>query len=59
MHIRSLKGIAAVYDVLGDKKRAKYYLNLADEVYKHMWDEKIEKEVRKNYQVKGDFRLHH
>ncbi len=59
MHIRSLKGIASVYDVIGDKKKAKYYLNLADEVYKHMWDEKIEKEVRKNYQVKGDFRLHH
>lgn len=59
MHIRSLKGISSVYDVLGDKKKAKYYHDLADEVYKHMWDEKIEKEVRKNYQVKGDYRLHH
>ena len=59
MHIRSLKGVAAVYEILGERKKAKHYLSLAKDVYEHMWDEKIEKEVRKNYQVKGGFRLQH
>jgi len=59
MHIRSLQGLAMSYGKLNDKVKSKYYKNLAEEVYKHMWDDKIEKEVRKNYEVKGGFHLQH
>ena len=59
MHIRSLQGLAMAYEKLNDKVNSRYYNNLAEEVYKHMWDEKIEKEVRKNYEVKGGFHLQH
>ena len=57
MHIRSFNGIAAVYDKLGKKKRADHYRELAHEIYEHMWDHKIEREIRKNYSVKGDFHI--
>lgn len=58
MHIRSFNGIAAIYEKLGKQKRADHYYWIAQDIYEHMWNNKIENEIRKNYSVKGDFHLH-
>lgn len=57
MHIRSYNGIATIYEKLGDKKKAEHYHQIAKEIYDYMWNSKIENEIRKHYQVKGDFHL--
>jgi nucleotide-binding universal stress UspA family protein len=51
MHIPSLKGIADVYEKLGNKELAKEYRNIARKVLKRIWDEKIEEEIRIFYEL--------
>ena len=57
MHIRSYNGLAAAYEKLGNKKKADHYHQIAKEIYDSMWNTKIEDEIRRYYQVKGDFHL--
>lgn len=57
MHIRSYNGIAAAYEKLGNLKKADHYHQIAKEIYDSMWNTKIEKEIRKFYEVKGNFHL--
>lgn len=57
MHIRSYNGMATIYEKLGDKKKADHYHQIAKEIYDYMWNSKIENEIRKHYEVKGDFHL--
>ncbi len=51
MHIPSLKGIADVYEKLGNKEVAKEYRNIAREILLRVWDKKIEVEIRKFYKI--------
>jgi nucleotide-binding universal stress UspA family protein len=51
MHIPSLKGIADVYEKLGNKELAKEYRNIARKVLRRIWDEKIEEEIRIFYEL--------
>jgi nucleotide-binding universal stress UspA family protein len=51
MHIPSLKGIADVYEKLGNKEMAEEYSNIAREVLTRIWDKKIEEEIRKFYKL--------
>jgi nucleotide-binding universal stress UspA family protein len=57
MHIRSYNGMATIYEKMGDQKKAEHYHQIAKEIYDYMWNSKIENEIRKHYQVKGDFHL--
>lgn len=57
MHIRSYNGIAAVYEKMGNQEKADHYHQIAKEIYDYMWNSKIENEIRKYYNVKGDFHL--
>jgi nucleotide-binding universal stress UspA family protein len=47
MHIPSLKGIAEVYEKLGDMGNSKKYKDMAEQVLERIDNMKIEKEVRK------------
>jgi nucleotide-binding universal stress UspA family protein len=57
LHIRSYNGMASIYEKLGNQKKADYYHAIAKDIYDYMWNSKIENEIRKFYQVKGDFHL--
>lgn len=57
MHIRSYNGMATIYEKMGDQKKADHYHQIAKEIYDYMWNSKIENEIRRHYQVKGDFHL--
>jgi len=46
MHLSSLKGLASVYEKIGDAAGATKYSGLFTEVVKVLWDQKIEDEVR-------------
>ena len=46
MHIPSLKGIAGVYEKLGDKNNARKYNGMAEHVFQRFKNMKIEKELR-------------
>ena len=59
MHIRSYNGIAKIYEELGKTKKAQHYKNMAKDIYDHMWDEKIEREIRKHYKSSlSDHQIH-
>ncbi len=49
MHIPSFKGIAEVYERLGDTNSAKKYKNIAKEVLVRIWDLQIEAEIRNKH----------
>jgi universal stress protein E len=49
MHIPSLNGIAAVYDIMGKQAKAATYRKLAKDVMSRIWDQKIEAEARKYF----------
>ncbi|MDB4584259.1 universal stress protein [Draconibacterium sp.] len=51
MHIPSLKGIADVYEKLGDKEIAKEYRKIASDILVRIWDKNIEGEIRKFYKL--------
>lgn len=57
MHIRSYNGIASIYEKLGNEEKAAHYHQIAKEIYDYMWNSKIENEIRKYYQVRGEFHI--
>jgi nucleotide-binding universal stress UspA family protein len=57
MHIRSYNGIASIYEKLGNEEKAAQYHQIAKEIYDYMWNSKIENEIRKYYQVRGEFHI--
>lgn len=48
-HVPSIVGIAKVYEKTGNQSAATHYRKLAREVLRRIWDEKIERDVRKHY----------
>lgn len=49
LHLRSYYSLAEIYDRKKEPKKAIKYRKIAREIYNHMWDEKIERDVRANY----------
>jgi hypothetical protein len=49
MHIPSLKGIAIVYEKLGNNKMSEKYRMTAGDVIAKIWDRKIEEDIRRHY----------
>lgn len=49
MHVPSLKGLASVYEKLGNIESSKKYTKIAQEVLVRVWDQKIEAELRNKH----------
>ena len=57
LHLRSYYALAELYDRKKEPKKAIKYRKIARDIYNHMWDEKIERDVRKHYTL-ADHHIH-